>query len=95
MPRNYNRKTTWGQTPLAEMESAAVERDHFNPVGAEFCKSENENSVGVELQRTFGKASSSDIPTYQKAVEVKRRAWVQRHCSTQLMNTQQMLLKSK
>ncbi|CAB1415139.1 unnamed protein product [Pleuronectes platessa] len=25
MPRNYNRKTTWGQTPLAEMESAAAE----------------------------------------------------------------------
>lgn len=25
MPRNYTRKTTWGQTPLAEMESAASE----------------------------------------------------------------------
>ncbi|KAK9528397.1 hypothetical protein VZT92_012560 [Zoarces viviparus] len=25
MPRNYTRKTTWGQTPLAEMESAAAE----------------------------------------------------------------------
>ena len=25
MPRNYTRKTTWGQTTLAEMESAAAE----------------------------------------------------------------------
>ncbi|CAB1438365.1 unnamed protein product [Pleuronectes platessa] len=25
MPRNYTRKTTWGQTPLTEMESAAAE----------------------------------------------------------------------
>uniref|UniRef100_A0A8C2WXR9 Zgc:113274 n=1 Tax=Cyclopterus lumpus TaxID=8103 RepID=A0A8C2WXR9_CYCLU len=25
MPRNYTRKTTWGQTPLAEMESVAAE----------------------------------------------------------------------
>jgi len=25
MPRNYTRKTTWGQTPLAEMEMAAAE----------------------------------------------------------------------
>ncbi|CAB1437803.1 unnamed protein product [Pleuronectes platessa] len=25
MPRNYTRKTTWGQTPLAEMESAGAE----------------------------------------------------------------------
>ncbi|CAB1435357.1 unnamed protein product [Pleuronectes platessa] len=26
MPTNYTRKTTWGQTPLAEMESAAAEQ---------------------------------------------------------------------
>uniref|UniRef100_A0A3B5QKH3 Zgc:113274 n=1 Tax=Xiphophorus maculatus TaxID=8083 RepID=A0A3B5QKH3_XIPMA len=25
MPRKYTRKTTWGQTPLAELESAAAE----------------------------------------------------------------------
>ncbi|CAB1440899.1 unnamed protein product, partial [Pleuronectes platessa] len=30
MPRNYTRKTTWGQTPLAEMENAAAEKRMYD-----------------------------------------------------------------
>ncbi|CAB1416462.1 unnamed protein product [Pleuronectes platessa] len=32
MPRNYTRKTTWGHTALAEMESAAAEISNGSPL---------------------------------------------------------------